>query len=256
MYRLARPVSRSFLTAGAAFTAISVYSAGPIHFDEAKPTSPRREKLSIYPKPDPEVILVETHSELEKNIGIAREYVTERYKQGQSAIQSGVEKWIGVEHAVEKQIKDLIPSDEPLTPGLLYVGVATLTGSVLGRNRSFPIRFALPPTFLVLSLAHFLPKLSSNISAYLSSLELAYAPGVAAKHAELNKSVAASLKGASESYDSAKHAVGDKMEWARKELATQTGLKLESEGKEKEMASEKALSDVQKRISEEPKRLV
>jgi len=34
-----------------------------------------------------------------------------------------------------EQIKDIIPKDEPMTPGLLYVGVATLTGSVIGRNR-------------------------------------------------------------------------------------------------------------------------
>lgn len=34
------------------------------------------------------------------------------------------------------KVKEIIPADEPTTPGILYVGVATLTGSVLGRNRT------------------------------------------------------------------------------------------------------------------------
>ena len=34
-------------------------------------------------------------------------------------------------------MKAIVAKDEPMTPGLLYVGVATLTGSVLGRRREF-----------------------------------------------------------------------------------------------------------------------
>ncbi|GBE78867.1 hypothetical protein SCP_0200640 [Sparassis crispa] len=63
---------------------------------------------------------------------------------------------IGVEEAVEKRVKSLVAADEPVTPGILYVGVATVTGSIFARNCGLFTRALLPPTLLVLSLNHFL----------------------------------------------------------------------------------------------------
>ena len=79
-------------------------------------------------------------------------------------------------------MKSIVAPEEPLTPGLLYVGVSALTGSILARNRSIFMRFALPPTLLLLSFDHFLPKTYHNLSSYLSSLEDKYLPAVAEKH--------------------------------------------------------------------------
>ena len=36
------------------------------------------------------------------------------------------------------EIKSIIPKDETLTPGILYVGVATLAGSIIARPRMCP----------------------------------------------------------------------------------------------------------------------
>jgi MICOS complex subunit MIC26 len=80
------------------------------------------------------------------------------------------------------RVKSIIVPEEPLTPGLLYVGVSALTGSILARNRSILIRFALPPTLLLLSFDHFLPKTYHNLSSYLGTLEDKYLPAVAEKH--------------------------------------------------------------------------
>ena len=80
------------------------------------------------------------------------------------------------------RVKSILVPEEPLTPGLLYVGVSALTGSILARNRSMFVRFALPPTFLLLSFDHFLPKTYHNLSSYLGSLEDKYLPAVAEKH--------------------------------------------------------------------------
>ena len=44
------------------------------------------------------------------------------------------------------------------------------------------MRFALPPTLLLLSFDHFLPKTYHNLSSYLGSLEDKYIPVVAEKH--------------------------------------------------------------------------
>lgn len=227
MYRIAaKPVSRSLFAFGAA-SAAAVAITGPAYADELKQTKPVvKEKLSIYPKPDAEILLVETHSDLATHIGIVREHATMAYSEGQATLQSAVDKWIGVEHAVEKQVKELIPKDEPMTPGLLYVGVATLTASVIGRRRSLPVRLVLPPVFFAASLAYFLPKTSHNLSSYLSSLEETYFPGFATQHAELNKNVSESVSSTLKSYAKAKDAASDGIRQARQQLEQHTGLKV------------------------------
>ena len=49
-----------------------------------------------------ELVLVDTPSELELRIRQAREAVTAKYADSYAYIQSWVDKWIGVEHAVER----------------------------------------------------------------------------------------------------------------------------------------------------------
>jgi len=79
-------------------------------------------------------------------------------------------------------VKTILVPEEPLTPGLLYVGVSALTGSILARNRSIFTRFVLPPTLLLFSFDHFLPKTYHNISSYLGSLGDKYLPAISEKH--------------------------------------------------------------------------
>ena len=66
---------------------------------------------------------------------------------------------------------------------MLYVGVASLSGSILARNRSVFTRVFLPPAFLLLSFNYFLPKTAQNVSAYAGSLEEKHFPALAHKHA-------------------------------------------------------------------------
>ena len=84
--------------------------------------------------------------------------------------------------SIPDRIKSIIAPDESLTPGVLYVGVATLSGSILARNRGLPTRFLLPPLFLVFSANYFLPKATHNLSDYLGSLEDEFIPTFAQKH--------------------------------------------------------------------------
>ena len=80
------------------------------------------------------------------------------------------------------RIKSIVSPEEPLTPGLLYVGVATLTGSILARNRMFVTRLILPPVSFVASAKYFLPRTSHNLSDYLGSVEDTLFPDFAEKH--------------------------------------------------------------------------
>ena len=78
---------------------------------------PRRHgQLPIYPIPDQEVVLVETPSELEKQIGVARRAVTGTYLDAHARVQAVVSRWIGVEQAVESAYPSCsATSSRPLT---------------------------------------------------------------------------------------------------------------------------------------------
>lgn len=72
-----------------------------------------REKLSIYPEPERQLALVDTPSELERQIGAAREVATKTYRDSFAYVHGWVSKWIDVEHAVERMPLDdfiIVPS--------------------------------------------------------------------------------------------------------------------------------------------------
>ncbi|KIM42039.1 hypothetical protein M413DRAFT_445219 [Hebeloma cylindrosporum] len=169
MFRTAsRLPRRALLSASVAGTAVGLQDS--------------KEKLSIYPSPTPEVLLVDSPLVLEKEIGLIRRHTQRAYSDAHAHVQGWVSRWIGVENAVENRVKSIVSPSESMTPGLLYVGIATLTGSILGRNRNILTRLLLPPIFLVVSANHFLPKSTGNLSDYLGSLEDTYFPELAQKH--------------------------------------------------------------------------
>ncbi|KAF7320677.1 MICOS complex subunit [Mycena chlorophos] len=185
------------------------------------------QKLSIYPDPPRETLLLDTPSALEQHIGTVRRTATAHLRAAHAEVQGVVSRWIGVENRVEHRIKALLPPDERLTPGVLYVGVAILTGAILARHRGLPTRIVLPPVLGLGAATHFLPKLSSNVRAYVSDLEDEYTPGLAHVH-ETGKAHTAmgwerlkeSGRGASESV---KSGVGRVVE----ALQASTGLKIQ-----------------------------
>lgn len=191
-------------------------------------------------------MLEEVPSDLERQIGVARRAVTATYLDTQARVQGVVSRWIGIEQAVERELlaldsilclkqctsrltgrmKSLVAPEEPLTPGLLYVGVATLTGSVIARNRIIFARLLLPPTLLVLSMNHFLPKTSHNVSAYFSELEDKYLPAVAEKHAIANAHTAMTWERAKEATANSQESLGRGVDSLLTRVQDSTGLKL------------------------------
>jgi len=208
-------------------------------------------KPSIYPLPERELVLVETHSVIERQITAARRATTSAYQDAHARVQGVIDRWIGVEHAVERRVKSIIPVDESLTPGALYVGVATLTGSVLARNRSFLLRFSLPPALFLLSMNHFLPKTSHNLSSYLSSLERAHAPLLADKHEQLNESITSASVAARQAWLNTRTKAVRGVEDTVSGLQDRTGLKLREAlgwGREVVGKAEAEAKDVAKRV--------
>lgn len=128
--------------------------------------------------------------------------------------------------SVQARVKSLIAPDEPLTPGLLYVGVAGLTGSVVGRNRIF-WRLFLPPTLVVLSMQHFLPKTTHNISTYFGELEETYFPTLARKHAVASAHTAMAIEQAKEATQAGRERMVEGVVSALGWIESTTGLKVQ-----------------------------
>ncbi|KAI5835246.1 hypothetical protein K523DRAFT_368491 [Schizophyllum commune Tattone D] len=191
----------------------------------ATPTG-EREKLPIYPQPPTTLELIDEPLPLEKEIGIARRAATQTVRNIQAQAQGIVSKWIGIEKAVEHRVKALAAPDEAMTPALLYVGIATLTGSILTRNRSLLTRFVIPPAFLVGSMNYFLPHTSANISAYGASLEETYFPTLAEKHAIANAHSAMTWQRLKDATESGREKLGDGVLAAVEAAQSATGLKL------------------------------
>ncbi|KAG5642283.1 hypothetical protein DXG03_003060 [Asterophora parasitica] len=205
---------RALLSASAAATGVVLH------------TSPQSEKLSIYPSQTPDVLLVETPSPLEEQIGVARRRVTETYREAHSRVQGVISRWIGVEHAIENRVKAIISPNESLTPGLLYVGVATLTGSIIARNRFLGTRLLLPPLFLFLSAKQFIPQTTANLSAYLGSLEEKYFPTLAQKHDIANAHSEMAWERLKDATQNGRQWVNHSAEVAVDKVQETTGLKL------------------------------
>ncbi|KAH8920710.1 hypothetical protein BT69DRAFT_1222459, partial [Atractiella rhizophila] len=126
---------------------------------------------TLYSKPEPPKLLVQEQLPLQNQIRDTRLLVQDYYKQATEQARGLTDRWIRWERGVEDEVHRVLPKDEKLTPGILYVGVSFLAGSLVARGRSFPIRLLLPPTFLVGSSVYFLPKTSQSIRSYYNHHE-------------------------------------------------------------------------------------
>ncbi|KAL1411425.1 hypothetical protein Q8F55_002381 [Vanrija albida] len=188
----------------------------------------RGDKLPIYSAADEAkpIVLVETVNPLTEHITAAREATAGALGSARGVVESGVSNWIGFERKVEGEVKQIVSPDEPLVPGLIYVAVAGLTGSVLTRTRAFPIRFLAPPVFAAIALPYFLPKTAHNLRQYISDAEDKHIPEFAEKHDRINSALELHWQLA---LDKLRGAGNDVSTWSNKAVEgveSATGLKM------------------------------
>ena len=98
-----------------------------------------------------------------------------------------------------------------------------------------PVRFLLPPVFLIASARHFLPKTTHNLSSYLGSLEDKYFPTLAEKHGIANAHGAMTWQRVKDATEEGRKQTEKLASSAVDKVQELTGLKLgESLGWEKE----------------------
>ncbi|CAZ83189.1 unnamed protein product [Tuber melanosporum] len=102
----------------------------------------------------------------------------------QKHIDLAFSKYLSYEHSITSTISSLAPpksSEEKVVPGILYVAVSAMAGSIVARNRMFPIR-ALTPVFVGIGAGwYFLPKTTRNVADLVWEWEK-MVPEVAEKH--------------------------------------------------------------------------
>lgn len=125
-----RSLPRASLYATASLGALGASSWSSRVYAEERVGSP------LYPSAASNVTLVPVETELQKQVGTVRRSIEAGSVQARDALFAWVNRWIHLEHTIEQRAKSLVPASEPVVPGLLYVGVATLAGSIYGRYRT------------------------------------------------------------------------------------------------------------------------
>lgn len=118
------------------------------------------------------------------------------------------------------------PEVEPIFPGILWVGVATLTGSIFSLRRPMITRIFYPPLFGIASAYYFLPHTFKNVTSYTMQLEEQYTPGLAAFQKETAKTYRASLNDTKVWLHKQRGSLDTQTEKLLKMVREQTGLQI------------------------------
>lgn len=116
-------------------------------------------------------------------------------------------------------------------PNCDSVGISTLLGSIITRNRAFPLRFLTPPLFLVGSANYFLPKTAHNLNLYISELEQQYIPNVYEQQKRLSSFLHDSLVSATRAVKSSETTARQWTAEGRQKLQETSGLSLQQASK-------------------------
>ncbi|GAA5839067.1 hypothetical protein JCM11251_007868 [Rhodosporidiobolus azoricus] len=135
-----------------------------------------RYQLPVYsPAPEP-TSLVPVKAPLQDETAAARIATTEAFRGLLQSSEAGKDKWIQWEKSIEGNVRSVISPKDQLSPNALYVAVATLAGSIVGRNRGFLLRLALPPTFFLVAASQFLPHSWEKAVVKAEQFEAAHLP--------------------------------------------------------------------------------
>ncbi|KXN72531.1 hypothetical protein CONCODRAFT_83975 [Conidiobolus coronatus NRRL 28638] len=121
-------------------------------------------KPSIYDNEVAQVVYLETEpTRVENWFRETRLEVNKNLEQANNKLKEYVNYWIGAEKKVEKTVKEIVPKNEKLLPGALYVGVIGLSGFIFARRRNILVRFLAPIAFTDAAALYFLPGTTNNI---------------------------------------------------------------------------------------------
>ncbi|CAJ2501047.1 Uu.00g039000.m01.CDS01 [Anthostomella pinea] len=150
-------------------------------------------------------------------IGQARLFLHHYAVATEDAVNSTMDQAFHLEKSFTTTIASLAPAretGEQLMPGLVYVLVASMAGSIVTRNRNFVLRAAVPLALGVGAGWLVVPVTMGNVSALLWTYERRF-PAVAEAHLKARESIAQGWHAARVHADLSKHYVDEKVTTAR-----------------------------------------
>ena len=158
---------------------------------DTKPTSLIAATPTTAPGPTDEKTTPTPTDRLAAEIRRARLFLHAHTVLLQKHIDLAFSKYLSYEHSITTTISSLAPpksSEEKVVPGVLYVAVSTMAGSIIARNRMLPIR-ALTPVFVGVGAGwYFLPETTRNVADLVWEWEKTV-PEVAEKHLLIRRGI-------------------------------------------------------------------
>ncbi|PLW30671.1 hypothetical protein PCASD_15139 [Puccinia coronata f. sp. avenae] len=146
-----------------------------------------RKQLPIYDESPRDIILVKTELPLQSQVRWARQNIQSFKNDLESRFNVVVDHGYHVEKKFVGTLSSLIDQRESNSSSVLCVGIGTMTGSILARNRSLPLRFLSPLAFFLISSNQFLPSTTHNIKTYIFKLQDHHFPQSAATRDQMIK---------------------------------------------------------------------
>ncbi|KAI0890531.1 apolipo protein O-domain-containing protein [Annulohypoxylon maeteangense] len=240
--RVAAPFMAATLVGGALFPSVALAEA-PSHdyFNNKKPIyddfetflPPKSSKTpvpspasdTIPPASSPDSLLLpepKQHSptptdRLAVQIGKARLFLYRYATVTEDAVNNTIDAAFGLERSFTETVASLAPSresGEKLMPGLVYVLVASMAGSIASRNRNIFLRASIPLAFGIGAGWLLIPVTMTNVSDLLWTYERRF-PALADAHLKTKQGVQDAWRFARVHVDVGKNYVDDKVSDAR-----------------------------------------
>lgn len=184
-------------------------------------TIPTQARPPVAAEPEPEVVSPPygptPTDRLAEQIGRARLFLYRQATAAEDAVNAAMDRAFNLEKSFTETVASLAPpreSGEQLMPGLVYVLVAGMAGSIVTRNRNVLLRATLPLAFGVGAGWAAIPVTMTNVSALAWKYEQRF-PVVAQAHLQAREKIRQSWQAAREQGDQARKYVDNQTVSAR-----------------------------------------
>ncbi|KAJ6261125.1 LOW QUALITY PROTEIN: hypothetical protein Dda_3790 [Drechslerella dactyloides] len=197
-------------------------------YDDYPPPTPHRHNLAL-PAPDSSSSTDTTPAphhratpteRLATEIGTGRRALYTQVVKVQRSLDDLFDRYLHIEHTVTTTIADIAPSQrsgETVIPGVLFVAISAMAGSVLARRRMFPLRVLAPVVTGVAASWYFLPETTRNVADLAWRWEQKV-PAVAEAHLATRRGVEDGWSAATGTYRQARETVEESTAKARRTI--------------------------------------
>ncbi|KAK9476031.1 apolipo protein O-domain-containing protein [Lipomyces japonicus] len=194
----------------------------PIYDDVTKPIDSHQQ---------PQVVIKEPPKVLEQYVRETREYVSKVARFVSVHLDIAGQQYFKAEAKVTSTVSGLKSDKEPILPGVVYISIAILSGSILARKRNRLLRsFIVPGAFGFGTFALVLPNTYRNTTDLIWQFEKKV-PALANAHLATKQIFTDSIRATKKLSRESRKIVDKTVSSTRRAFQDSTGLKIEEESK-------------------------